>query len=396
MWFCPTCKNISKNVAQLKDTVTQLQTTVNEHVDTIKRQQTMNTALAKMTDTLQTRIQDLESKISEQKDSNKLESLTRAKTPNAAKQLEHDTKPENRTLLIGDSMIQDVNSKGLSSVKVTCIRGGKVSAIKKELQNTKVEAFEAIVIHVGTNDCSGTDEIMEQGASEYETLIEDINKRAPNSVKVVSSVIPRGDQHQKRVAAFNAKIRTTAENTGCLFVDHDTNFKLKDDTVDPNMLKGKLHLTRNGTSRFLKNINANHEILKAKPTSVPTKNSNDNSNDSRHHEAQRNGYTHTWTPVQRRNQQNTSRNYHVRGNDSRHHEAQKNGNTRTWTPVQRRNQQNTSRNYHVRGTNSQPRCFYCYESNHMKDNCRHKKPATCYSCGLNGHKARLCEIFHAK
>ena len=41
-------------------------------------------------------------------------------------------------------------------------------------------------------------------------------------------------------------------------------------------------------------------------------------------------------------------------------------------------------------TQELPRCFNCYETNHMSDSCRHKTKVTCFKCGCRGHKEKHC------
>ena len=41
-------------------------------------------------------------------------------------------------------------------------------------------------------------------------------------------------------------------------------------------------------------------------------------------------------------------------------------------------------------TQELPRCFNCYENNHMSDSCRHKTKVTCFRCGPRGYKEKHC------
>ena len=109
-----------------------------------------------------------------------------------------------------------------------------------------------------------TDELVKAGCKDYDNLIDNLNERAPNALKVVSSVIPRADKedHQKRVDIFNQHLQSTTQK-GCIVVDNYANFKLRNDKADTNTLhQDKLHLSRAGTSRLVKNINAHVAIVK--------------------------------------------------------------------------------------------------------------------------------------
>lgn len=372
LWFCHECKGMPKKVVEMTNTIAQLQTQVNEHIQTRKKQETLNSALAKMCDALQTRVIALE-------DTNKQLQASVAKTeartaqPKADKpaqqQPNHHAATGPRNLLIGDSIIKEVQEKGLDSTKVECISGAKVNSIKETLADKDIAKFDAIIIHVGTNDCSESEATTDNAARIYEEMIDDINERAPNTIKAISSVLPRADDQNKElkeicVNRMNTKLRELAERKGCLYVDNDKNFRLKNDDADLSTLNGsKLHLSRNGTSRLLSNINDTHRILKAKPAE-------DRESDKR------NG--HARNPTSRPRPRPGNRRPQPAGHSRRN-------------PRQGPRQYSHGHYHDYRHQNANSSCYNCGERNHVKKNCRFGKPLQCFNCGDFGHKASLCQ-----
>jgi hypothetical protein len=162
------------------------------------------------------------------------------------------------TLLIGDSVIKDISEAGLEQTTVNCMRGAKIGDIASEIKNP--ERYEAVIIHSGTNDCTD-DQDMEPAKTEFEAMVNYIRKEAPTTNIFISTICPRTDEegkHQSRVDNMNAHFKEIANNTElCEVIDNDSNFKMKNNEADENALNGsKLHLSKSGTKKLLRNMNA--------------------------------------------------------------------------------------------------------------------------------------------
>ena len=157
-----------------------------------------------------------------------------------------------KNLLIGDSMIGDINPRRLTETMVKCLRGAKIAKVSDEL-NT-------ISVHNSDND-------VDAGAKDFDALLHSLNQRVPNTLKIVSSIIPRRDnkEHQARVERLNTMMADSAKVRGCIYIDHDPNFKLQNENIDTHMLHHHgLHLSCAGTSRLIQDINTTHLIITAK------------------------------------------------------------------------------------------------------------------------------------
>ena len=96
------------------------------------------------------------------------------------------------TLLIGDSILKDVNEKGLQNTKVECKRGAKISSIKEHLDSSmRDNKYKVVIIHGGTNDCTTNDKETEDAAKTYEEMISEVKSRAPETKIIISTVCPR-------------------------------------------------------------------------------------------------------------------------------------------------------------------------------------------------------------
>ena len=60
--------------------------------------------------------------------------------------------PKKKTLLIGSSIIRNIDPQKLVSTDVKCIRGGKVKDVLTAIQSS--DNVDQMVIVVGSNDCA--------------------------------------------------------------------------------------------------------------------------------------------------------------------------------------------------------------------------------------------------
>ena len=127
-----------------------------------------------------------------------------------------------KTLLIGDSLLQDVDENKLLNTKVSAVPGAKIKDIAQKLQNV-VESdasYSNVVLCMGTNDCSDPAMDVNAASFTYKELVSDLttNKGIEASSIVISSVPPRNDDHgsQQRVDSLNAALTTVAVDVGAI------------------------------------------------------------------------------------------------------------------------------------------------------------------------------------
>lgn len=256
-----------------------------------------------------------------------------------------DVKRGKKTLLIGDSMIRDIDERGLLNTHVKCIRGGTIANVKEELQTMDPKTYEAIIIHIGTNNCSSTSKL-EEGEANLKELVTDLNRRAPTTKKVLSTVCPRTDSatNQIRVTQLNAKIKQLAADNACVLVNSDDTFYHRNGDIDEGMLNRRgLHLSKRGTRQLLRNFNKAQELIA--------------------HPRPHKSHTTSAAPS----------NLSFRPSNS-------------GGPSRQQPHHSPARGYRL-GNNNFTRCRLCGLSNHSTQQCRHEHPVQCHDCKQFGHKS---------
>lgn len=375
VWICGECKEIPR-------TVKNLTTRIGSQEKELTNLRQENATLAKLIQEQKTELVDLRScrvheKIDIANTSDKVmakdeSSPSSSATDSDQKETNHgeDGIDKPTTLLIGDSIIRDIGEKGLCNTTVKCVRGGKVSDIKEALKKTNVNTFETIIVHAGTNNCT-SDKNLQNAISEYDSMVQDLKNRAPNTKKVLSTVCPRSDddRNQDRVDKLNDAIRLIANEKACNVVDNDEKFKLRDNCLDAATLDRKgLHLSKLGTNRLLHNINATHAVIPTRKSPVQDKSVRRRHTPRQHQSLRTRGYHHTRDSRAGPSYHRDSPSYHR--DTSRKHHRQQFDSTR----------------------NSYSGCYNCGGLNHNRDNCRYSEPVECYNCGSYGHLSYFCKF----
>ena len=157
------------------------------------------------------------------------------------KSKEYTCPDERITLVIGDSMIKNINSTKIeraSGNKSVChsYSGARVKQIEGKLKNYDGQ-YDSIILHVGTNDLAHSD--AEKVANDMESLLEETKTHAKKIA--VSSIIKRydGKVHSEKIDHYNKLL----EN---LCLKHNVTL-INNDNIDESRLNGSnLHLNRFG------------------------------------------------------------------------------------------------------------------------------------------------------
>lgn len=340
VWFCIKCKRIPYCISDLQETVQSLTTKVNQQASRIKLLEEENEKL----------------KISPKKN---LVSANINELPPNENENEKNTKVRN--LIIGDSILRDINERGLKQTSVECLRGKNVLDIQARIRELEVDNFSSIILQGSTNDCcySVDNELAEHV---YTETIDEIKCRAPNAYIAISTICPRSDDksNQERVDTLNSKLRSIAKDNDCILIDNDNNFKMRDDSVDSTMLlPDGLHLTKKGTKRLLTNYDKHVNIMKNnRNRNQSGDNGNNTSQGRKHHQPKHFGVRPRYTP---------NHNFKQSFSD--------------WSVNE----------YHKPRTIMNPRgCYFCGERNHTKQHCRFGQPIQCFTCNRPGHKQQHC------
>ena len=173
----------------------------------------------------------------------------------------HSHVTDNRNdLIIGSSVIRDIDQSKLQKTTVKCIRGGRIHDIGNVLKKSS-ENYQSVSIIVRENDCGNrsaaaapVDEIL---TSYKETVAEARNLTSDIRIAIV---LPRdvGQETSERIDALNAGLIEMCTAEGLTLINNEETFKLKDGSInDGYYLDDGTHLIMAGTNRLAKNLKVN-------------------------------------------------------------------------------------------------------------------------------------------
>ena len=146
-----------------------------------------------------------------------------------------------KTLLIGNSLLRNIESKDSSKIDVSCFSGATFESLNAELKNIQSE-YKKIVIVTGTTDCRDANTTTAKINDTAHSLLTEAKKHTQSVI--ISSVLPRIDSDnpgcQLKIDTVNENIRKLCSDNLCTFVDNDGVFKLSDSSPNDSMLSYKL------------------------------------------------------------------------------------------------------------------------------------------------------------
>lgn len=244
-------------------------------------------------------------------------------------------------LLIGDSLISAINSKGLvQNVFRNGIPGASIREVFNQIKVFDLKKFSHVVIYIGGNDASsGSDpELFEEI---YDQVVQHIMLVNSECKIILCNIIPRGDTS---VADMNEVIKQLSEQHGTTFIDldrafHDSHGKV----IERYFVADCIHLSSSGIKRLLGAISKEIKVVK--------------------------DFDHCVFP--NRHQRRT------------HAASQLNSR-------QRKPYRNRPIRRHKHQTEGEHFCYKCGESNHETAQCRHSEQLKCFHCNYYGHKSSRC------
>ena len=260
VWPCYDCRTIAQDLKSTNENVQTLtllvQKLVNSHSRELADLRSRCDKLENDNVTLSTKNSALEVEIASLKSSQK------SKT-------EQDI-----SLLIGSSIIRDIDATKLMNTKVVSLPGGHIKYVHNHIKNMG-STFKKVTVVVGGNDCTVTtdpepvDELLHQFkdmVAEAKCLSADIN---------VATVLPRisdAESVTERIDALNAGIVSTCHTDGHTLINNDTYFKLTNGEINYGyFMPDGTHLTKAGTNRLAKCLkldiraNVKNNITKSPP-----------------------------------------------------------------------------------------------------------------------------------
>ena len=160
-----------------------------------------------------------------------------------------------KSLLLGDSLVRDIDSNKLENTDVKVLPNGTIKEAVDYL-NQADELLNIIYICLGKDVCSQEVIDPEEIKDCYENLLT-VAKTKGNKI-VVSGILPRLDNEvrAKNVECLNTVLASICLANDITFIDHNDCFMLRHGEInDGYLLPDGLHLTKPGTQRLVKNLN---------------------------------------------------------------------------------------------------------------------------------------------
>ena len=350
-WNCMDCRKLPQHVGQMAasleklrsevQSVKQLQTSYSKLQASLDAHQKTNQQLVNLLAAKTAECQELQEKLASKPGSQGAESTPASTKPQPSRPI------RTGTLLLGDSILRDVDANKLPGTSVVYRGGACVNDVKRQLAKETRE-YDTVILHVGTNDLPGCLEAVDV-ISDYRELLEEA-KAVANKV-LVSSVCPRSDfpDLMDKLDSVNAGLLDLSEGLDCVFVDHNNHFRTRDGGINDAVLQEDgIHLNSYGTNKLVAHLG-----LETTDSDV-----------TKQHQNRRQKH-----PVAARG------NLHQRGGQS--------AGTRQHSRGDGGDETDTGRGFGA--------CYKCGLRNHTTQDCRHRSRVKCNKCGHLGHKSYNCQ-----
>ena len=161
-------------------------------------------------------------------------------------------------MVLGSSIIRDIDPNKLVATKCVCISGGLTNDVQTELDNFPPHCqLSRAVLVIGGNDCdnSGADGDVTNILDQYKDLI-NTAKSIANSI-AVSSVCPRNKSPEvtEHISSLNAGLQALCFDVDVEYVNSNPWFYLQDSSLnDRYLLPDNVHLTQAATNCLVANL----------------------------------------------------------------------------------------------------------------------------------------------
>ena len=297
------------------------------------------------------------------------------------------------TLLIGDSLIRDVDTHKLVTTSVQSISGAKIKDISKKISRDE-NRYKNIVICAGTNDCT-RDINIDETAEHFSELLQVATEKVASVGNVtISSIPPRTDnvERQQRVEELNTVLQDMTTKAGANFVSNDKSFRLADGQPNDGYLHNDgVHLNNRGTARMIRNLG-----LVMRSACEDTEGRQLAAADETDWQTVRPRTTHAKPRRKPQPEHNTREEGHFEAAFWEHAKTKASRKTLVTKPNRERfnNDGTHTRRQQEYEENNAP-CYYCAEPSHKTRDCGFKQPVECWRCQDLGHKAKHCYQFHS-
>ena len=188
-------------------------------------------------------------------------STTRESLPEQSDLQQHkapEKQQNTKTLIIGSSILKDINTKGLDpDISISTNRGAGIKQIVQKVNLIEVKQYKNVIVYIGGNNMSDGMQIQEIH-EEYAKLICVLKEKECNVH--LCTVCPRQDTE---VIPLNDVIKQLSTCYGVNYVDCYSPFIYGDgQPVRQNFSKDLIHLSQKGTSALLRAIHKHLPVLR--------------------------------------------------------------------------------------------------------------------------------------
>lgn len=179
-----------------------------------------------------------------------------------------DVKP---TLVLGSSVLRDIDNDKIQNTFVHSISGGKIKDAMTYIDDVPAGKYSNITLVIGGNDCEDTATTTADIVKIYTDLIGKAQQKSTHVT--VASILPRhcpnAPDVSQRIDTVNAELQVSCTENNCKYVDNNTSFKLQDGNLNDGYYLHErnttklVHLNDRGTSKLCDLLN-----IKPKDTKV--------------------------------------------------------------------------------------------------------------------------------
>ena len=179
-------------------------------------------------------------------------------------------------LVIGNSILRNIQTCNPSDLEVNCISGITFDEISVKLDNlvSRQKKYGTVHIVADSSDCqqqeSSTESITESAKGVIESALKISDK------VILSSILPRTDDSSAQLKSENTNIKLKAlcsQLDRVSFCDHDGAFRQADRSVNDALLIGDgLHPNLKGTQKIINNLKINATVRRFQRPTVPMNN----------------------------------------------------------------------------------------------------------------------------
>lgn len=175
------------------------------------------------------------------------------------------------SLILGSSVLRDIDNNRIQNAFVHSISGGKIKDAISYVDDVPAGKYSSITLVIGGNDCDDPSSSPADVVKTYTDLIGKAQQKSTNVI--IGSILPRhcpdDPNVSQRIDTVNAEIQVVCNDTNCKYVENNTSFKLLDGSLNDGYYLHErnttklVHLNDRGTSKLCDLLN-----IKAKDTKV--------------------------------------------------------------------------------------------------------------------------------